>query len=103
MLETNNEVVFTYTPDDPWLRKYLLHRIVGLALYDISIAQEVSTYGAALSVCLVAKDRAEAWGLAGQCPEVYFDCGILVGHLSCIAACYAASRSICFPRLVSGL
>ena len=27
----------------------------------------------------------------------------LVGHLSCIAACYAASRSICFPRLVSGL
>lgn len=76
-LDSSNQAVWQFKPTDPWLRKYLLKRMIGYAYGDVSIARDVSGYKDALSCAVFAKDRAEEWGMAAEVPDVYFDCGIL--------------------------
>lgn len=81
ILDNSNQTVFSYKPDDPWMRKYVLKRLMGLAYSNLSNARDVSYYKAALSCSVLAKDRAEEWGMASQVPEVYFNCGLMAAKL----------------------
>lgn len=81
ILDSDNKVILSYQPEDPWLRKYVLWRIIGLAYANISWAQSEDGYAAALDVCTLAKDRLEQWKMEAECPEVYFDCGLLSAKL----------------------
>jgi hypothetical protein len=77
ILEQNNDAVWAYYPDDPWMRKYLLGRIMSLAYGDVRYAANVSWYSSALQVCLTAVERVEKWNMGAQVPEIYYDCGII--------------------------
>ena len=76
-LDGSNKATFSYKPQDPWLRRYVLKRIMDLAYVNITSARDDSWYKAALSCSILAKDRAEEWDLASEVPEVYFNCGLL--------------------------
>jgi tetratricopeptide (TPR) repeat protein len=76
-LDADNQATFSFKPTDPWLRKYVLKRIIGLAFGNLANARDDSYYDAALNCALLAKNRAEEWGMAREVPEVYFDCGLM--------------------------
>jgi hypothetical protein len=66
-----------YIPDDTWLRKYVLLRLLAIARYNISQAKDSSGFASALDVCNIAKERVESWSMAAAYPEIYYNCGLL--------------------------
>ncbi len=76
-LEKDDQLVFSYTPEDPALRGVVLERLMRIAFSAIASANSADGFSKALNLCLDARAKADMWGLLAKYPEISFDCGLL--------------------------
>lgn len=77
ILQNDIETIIPYNPTDPWLRKYVLSRIIGFSYYSIRDAKDASGFATARTYCQLAKERAVKWNMESDFPEIDHNLSIL--------------------------
>ncbi len=82
MLDASEDAALKYQPEDPWLQRYVLKRLIQMAYIKISWAKSRDDFHASLNLCQEARTRAEKWKLDSLVPELYYNIGMLAVKVS---------------------
>lgn len=81
ILETSPDAAQYYEPEDSYLRRVVLRRLLGLSASAIKSAVDAGGFRKALELCVRARDLAGKWQMLGQLPEISYNCGIIANQL----------------------